>query len=324
MNFLKTGAATLSLVLLGIAGFGNAIGSADESTIRNNLTIVAGGSPGGGLDSIARSTQQVLREEGAVGNVQVLNIPGASGTIGLTRFMEFSGREDMLMSASSGMMGAISIGDTPALDQTTPIARLADDYMALVVPADSEIQTLEDFIEIWEADPHGTSVAGGSMGSTDHLLLGMLAQETGVDTSQLNYIAYAGGGEALSAMISGTTTAGISGYNEVAGQIESGQLRVLALSSEERVPDIDAPTFVEQGYDVTLSNWRGIVAAPGISPAAEAEITEIVSEMHDSPAWTELVVRNHWTDTYLVGDEFKEFMVEEQKRTDQLIEELGL
>lgn len=324
MRMLRTGAAIAALVVLGVAAFGNALGGAGGSTTRNSLTIVAGGAPGGGLDSIARSTQLVLREEGAVGNVQVVNIPGASGSIGLTRFMEFAGREDMLMSASSGMMGAISIGNTPAISDTTPIARLADDYMALVVPTDSEIRTLEDFLDVWRADTHGTSVAGGSMGSTDHLLLGMLAQATDIDTAELNYIAYAGGGEALSAMISGTTTAGISGYNEVAGQIEAGQLRALAISAPERLPGIDVPTFVEGGYDVTLSNWRGIVAAPGISPEAEAAITEIMTEMHASEAWAELVERNHWTDTFLTGEEFADFVVQEQQRTDDLIEELGL
>lgn len=324
MKILKTGLTLLVLAALGVTAFGNAVGSATSSTTRNNLTIIAGGAPGGGLDSIARSSQQVLRQEGTVGNVQVVNIPGASGSIGLTRFMEFNGREDMLMSASSGMMGAISIGDTPTLSETTPIARLADDYMALVVPADSPIKSLDEFVAALRADTHGTSIAGGSMGSTDHLLLGMLAQKADVDTGKLNYIAYAGGGEALSAMISGTTTGGVSGYNEVAGQIEAGQLRALAISSKERVQGIDVPTFREQGYDVELSNWRGLVAAPGISAETEAEITEIATEMHASGEWQDLVARNHWTDTFLTGPAFAEFVTAEQERTDQLIKELGL
>ncbi|WP_258184418.1 Bug family tripartite tricarboxylate transporter substrate binding protein [Microbacterium foliorum] len=199
-----------------------------------------------------------------------------------------------------------------------------DDYAALVVPADSEIQTLDDFVEVWEADPQGTSIAGGSLGSIDHLMTGTLASRIGIEPTQVNYIAYSGGGEALSAMLSHTTTGGMSGYNEIAGQVEAGQLRVLAVSSAERMEGVDVPTFIEQGIDVSMSNWRGFVAPPGLDEAQIEELSAIVDEMRDSDAWQEVLERNNRTDSYLPGADFTTYLEEQQDEVDIIIEELGL
>lgn len=315
---------TVVAVAAGLA-FTNAAASGQGSTVRSKLTVMAPASPGGGWDGFSREAQTALRSEGIVNNVQVVNVPGAGGTIGLSQFVGMTGRADILMTTGGVMVGAISLGDTPdTLADVTPIARVADDYAALVVPADSEIKTLDDFVEVWKADPKGTSIAGGSLGSIDHLMTGMVAREIGLDPKQANYIAYSGGGEALSAMLSHTTTGGMSGYNEISGQVEAGQLRVLAVSSEERMEGVDAPTFIEQGVDVSMSNWRGFVAAPGLSDAQVDELSAIVDELRDSDAWTEVLERNKWTDSYLTGEDFTAYVKEQQDEVDTIIGELGL
>lgn len=303
----------------------NAASTGGVSTVRSKLTLMAPASPGGGWDGFAREAQSALRAEGIVNNVQVVNVPGAGGTIGLSQLVGMSGRDDMLMVTGGVMVGAIALGDTPeSLQDVTPIARVADDFAALVVPADSPIQTLDDFVEAWKANPGGTSLAGGSLGSIDHLMTGMLAGEIGLDPTQANYIAYSGGGEALSAMLSHTTTGGMSGYNEIAGQVEAGQLRVLAISAPERVPGVDVPTFTEQGIDVSMSNWRGVVAPPGLSDEQTAELVAIVDELEHSPSWQEALERNRWQDSYLTGPEYTAFLEEKQQEADAIIEELGL
>ena len=124
----------------------------------------------------------------------------------------------------------------------------------------------------------------------------------------VNYIAYSGGGEALNSLLAHTTAAGISGYNEVRDQIEAGNLRALAISSEERLPGSDVPTFMEQGVDVSMSNWRGFVAPPGISEEARQELLAIVEELHAQPEWQEAVTRNSWIDTYQTGEDFNQFI----------------
>ena len=322
---LRTIVFSTAVALITGVAVGNAAATGASSTVRNKLTVMAPASPGGGWDGFSREAQAAMRSEGIVNNVQVANVPGAGGTIGLSQLVQMTGRDDILMATGGVMVGAIALGDTAeSLQDVTPIARVADDFAALVVPADSPITSLDEFIEVWQADPEGTSIAGGSLGSIDHLMTGILAGAIGLDPKQANYIAYSGGGEALSAMLSHTTTGGMSGYNEISGQVEAGQLRVLAVSSPERMPGEDVPTFIELGVDVTMSNWRGFVAPPGLSDAQTAELAAIVDEMQASPAWAEVLERNNRTDSYLVGPDFEDFLIDQQKQIDVIIGELGL
>ena len=313
------------VVIVTAAACLNAATSGGGSTVRNKMTIVAPASPGGGWDGFGRDAQATLRAEGIVNNVQVVNVPGAGGTIGLSQLVQMSGRPDVLMVTGGVMLGAIAVNQTPqTLDDVTPIARLADDYAALVVPADSPIETFEQFVEAWRADPTGVSIAGGSLGGIDHLATGMLAREIGLDPAAANYVAYSGGGETLSALLSHTTTGGIAGYNEFAGQLEAGTLRLLAISAPERIPAIDAPTFREGGVDVVMANWRGFVAPPGLDAGQQEELRAIVDELHASSAWSEVVDKNAWTDTYVTGDGFGTFIDEQQQEIDAIVKELGL
>lgn len=308
-----------------VPAFANAATSAGSSTARSKLTLIAPAAPGGGWDGFAREAQQALRSDGIVNNPQVVNVPGAGGTIGLSQFVQTPGREDTLLVTGGVMVGAIELGDNPeTMDDVVPVARMADDFAALVVPADSEFKTLDDFVAAWKKDPGAVSIGGGSLGSIDHLLSGLLAKEVGVDPKQVNYIAYSGGGEALTSLLSHTTAAGMSGYNEVADQIEAGTLRPLAISSKERLDGVDIPTFREQGYEVSMSNWRGVVAAPGISPEAKEEFIRIATEVRESDEWQDALERNSWTDGFATGEEFERYLDNEVKTAQEIVKDLGL
>lgn len=316
--------AGVTIVITVFALF-SAASTAGGASARSNLTLIAPAATGGGWDGFARESQQVLRSTGTVNNVQVVNIPGAGGTIGLSQFVQQVGNEDTIMVTGGVMVGAIALNDTAeSFDDVTPLARLADDYAALIVPADSDIETLDDFIAQWQDDPEGVSISGGSLGSIDHLLSGRLAQTVGIDPKKVNYIAYSGGGEALNSLLSHTTTVGMSGYNEVSDQVEAGTLRAIAISSEERLPGVDVPTFKELGADVAMSNWRGFVGAPGISAEAQEEFLAIIDEMHASEEWQETLDRNNWSDAYMVGDEFQEYIDDETRIAESIVEDLGL
>ncbi|MFJ2145363.1 MULTISPECIES: Bug family tripartite tricarboxylate transporter substrate binding protein [unclassified Glutamicibacter] len=315
------------VVVVAVAGlaFTNAAASGGESSARNKLVIMAPASPGGGWDGFAREAQQALKSIGAVNNVQVTNIPGAGGTIGLSQFVQMTGRHDMLMATGGVMIGAIELANSEAtMKDVELVARMSDDYAVLVVPAKSEIKTLDEFIAVWKKDPGKTSIAGGSLGSIDHLLTGAVAQEVGIDPSKANYIAYSGGGEALTSMLAGTTVGGMSGYNEVADQIEAGNLRALAISSEERLPGVDVPTFKEQGVDAVMANWRGFVGAPGITEEDKQVFVDMVHEIHESEQWKDALERNNWTDSFMIGKEFEDYVDSEIEVTEQIVKGLGL
>ncbi len=292
----------------------------------DSVKILVPAAPGGGWDQTGRALQAALQSGGIVPKVTVDNKGGAGGTIGLAQFVSSSkGKPDALMMGGMVMVGAIISNKSPvSLAQVTPIARLTGEALVVVVPGGSKIQTMKDLIAQFKANPGSVSWGGGSAGGSDHILAGMIAQAVGVEPAKVNYIAYAGGGDAQAAIIGGHVAAGISGYGEFAGQIKSGKLRALAISSDKRVPGIDVPTLKEQGVDVELINWRAIFGAPGISDAQKKELISVVEKAVKTPSWQDALKRNDWTDMFLPGDQFKTFLDAEQTRIEKIVAGLGL
>lgn len=317
-------------IVLGVTLVGAAVADARSSTEagsgpRDRLHITVPAAPGGGWDTVAREIQAVVDQHELANTTEVLNIPGAGGTIGLARVVNQRARGDTLMMTGTVMMGSIkATGSALTLRDVTPIARLADDYEVVAVPADSPFRTLHDLLAAWRQDPASVAVGGGSIGGTDHLLGGMLTDAAGADTRKLNYIAYAGGGEALAGLLNGSLDVGISGYDELSEQIESGELRALGLSAGTPVDGIDVPTFKQQGVPVELANWRGLVAPPGISGKQRADLERLVRQVHDSREWQETLDNQEWQDTFQTGEPFERFVTSETARIDKISEELGL
>ncbi len=291
-----------------------------------DYTIIAPAGPGGGWDQTARSIQSVMQQEGISNNVQVVNVPGAGGTIGLAQFAsQQKGKDDALIVGGYVMVGAILTNKSPVtLKDVTPIARLTGEYEAIVVPASSPLKTMGDLIEALKKDPGAVSWAGGSAGGTDHIAVGLIAKAAGVDPTKINYIAYSGGGEALAAILGSQVTAGISGYGEFESQVQSGALRLLAMSSAEPIEGIDAPTLKESGLDVVVENWRMLAAAPGITDEQKAAISADVEKLAQSEAWQEVLQTKGWQDTYLSGEAFDKQLDADIAATESILKEIGL
>ena len=289
------------------------------------LTVVAPAAPGGGWDQTARVMQQTLTQLDAGISVQVENVPGAAGTIGLARFVSAErGNAHALLVTGLVMVGAIVTNHAPVnLGETTPIARLTGEYEVIVVPADSPWRSLTELVNAFKAAPASVSWGGGSAGGTDDLLVRMIANEVGIPASQANYIAFAGGGAALAALLGGQVTAGVSGYGEFAGQIAAGTLRLLAVSSPSRVAGIDAPTLREQGIALDLANWRGVVAPPGLTEAERVELTARIERMAASAEWKAVLAKNGWEDLFLSGAAFRQFLLSEQHRIEEVVRTLA-
>jgi putative tricarboxylic transport membrane protein len=290
------------------------------------LEIVVPAAPGGGWDQTGRAMQNALQEGDLASGIQVVNIPGAGGTIGLAQFV--SGKEgqgNALMTGGLVMLGAILTNQSPVtLDQVTPIARLTGEYEVIVVPGSSEIQSLDDLIATFKEDPQSVSWGGGSAGGTDHILVGLIAKEVGVEPGGINYVPFAGGGEALASILGGHVTAGVSGYQEFAGQIETGDLRPLAISSTERLEGVDIPTLKEQGVDVELTNWRAVFAPPGISDEDKQALGDAVGKMAESEAWQATLADRAWLDLYLPPDEFAQFLQQDTEQVETVLKDIGL
>jgi putative tricarboxylic transport membrane protein len=300
------------------------LASGSPALALDELKVTAPASPGGGWDQTARAMAEALRTSGILKNVPVSNVPGAGGTIGLAQFVDTQkGKGDALLVTGLVMVGAVLTNNSPvSLADTTPIARLTGEYEVIVVPADSKFQNLNDLVAAMKADPGSVAWAGGSAGGTDHILVGLIAQAAGADSTKINYVPFSGGGEALAALLGSHVAAGVSGVGEFIGQIQAGKLRALAVSGPERVSNI--PTLKEQGVDVELANWRGVVAPPGISDEAKKELVVTVSRMVESKPWQETLKTKDWTNLYLPGDQFTEFLKVEQSRIKGVLTQIGL
>ncbi|EYB68345.1 hypothetical protein DEIPH_ctg025orf0223 [Deinococcus phoenicis] len=309
----------LSLALL------TALAPLSSAQSLNNLRIMAPASPGGGWDQTSRAIQTVLQEENLVKPVQVFNVPGAGGTIGLAQLYNAKGDGNLLMTMGLVMIGAIQTNNSKVdLSRVTPIARLTGEYEVVVVPAASPYKNMKDLAAAWKANPGGVAFAGGSAGGTDHMLVGLLAKEAGVDPRKMNYVPFSGGGETLAAVLGNQVAAGVAGYGEFEAQIKAGKLRAIGISAPKRQTGIPVPTLKEQGYNIDLANWRGIVAPPGISASEKAALVAALDKMHASKAWKDILTTRNWTDLYLSGSKFDVYLKVEANRTKGILKDIGL
>jgi putative tricarboxylic transport membrane protein len=326
---LTVGAVAAGLVLTGCGttaeGGSAADGGQSEGPI-NGLRVMVPNSPGSGYDTTARAWVQVMEDEGLAESVEVFNLEGAGGTVGLQRLVNEKGNADLLMQMGLGVVGAQYSNQSEAtLDQTTPIAKLIEEAEAIVVPANSPYQNLDDLVTAWKADPGNTPVGGASNpGGPDHLTPMLLAQEVDVTPSDVNYVAYDGGGELLAGILGGDIAFAATGISEVTESAASGDVRILAVTSDEPVEGVDAPTLQDEGVDLTFTNWRGIVAAPDITDDETQRFIDAITEMHGSDAWQKVLADQGWTDAFVTGDEFGSFLDDESKRVQSVLGELGL
>jgi len=289
------------------------------------LEIVAPASPGGGWDQHARALQQVLQNQSFATGVQVVNIPGAGGTIGLAQFVTAKKRNPSLLVGGQIMQGAILTNKSPVtLDQVTPLARLTGEYTALVVPTDSPIKSLNDLITKFKAEPGSASWGGGSAGGSDQILAGLIAKEVGVEPTKINYVATAGGGELMSQILGGHISVAMGGYNEFAPQIDTGKLHAIAVSAPERLPGVNTPTLKEQGVNLEFVNWRGVFAQPNLKAAEKKQLEDMVAKVVASDEWKEILGQRGWLNLYQSSDQFTAFLKTEQARVKDTLEDIGL
>lgn len=315
---------TFALALSAVLGATLTSGALAQAPLE--LKIIAPAAPGGGWDGASRSLQQVMTATGAAKSVQVVNVPGAGGTVGLTQFVNTAkGDGHQLMTMGITMVGAILTNKSPVgLDTVTPIARLTGDALVVVVPANSPYKSMKDLATALKADTSKVVWAGGSAGGADHILAGLIAKASGGDATKLNYVPFSGGGEALAEMLGGRVSAGVSGYNEFESQIKAGKLRALGLSSGARMAGVEVPTIKEQGLDVELVNWRGLVAAPGITAAQKAALVAAVDKALKSTEWANVRKARGWDDAYMNADTFAAFLKADQARVKEILTDIGL
>ena len=297
---------------------------ATTAAAQPQLKMMIPANPGGGWDQTGRNLAAAMQSAKLVSGVQFDNKGGAAGAIGLAQFINASkGDPNAVMIGGMVMIGGTILNKSPVnLTQVTPVARLTSEWEVIVVPAGSPHKTMADLVKAFKADPGKVSWGGGSAGGTDHILIGLIARQVGVAPAKINYVPFKGGGEAVAAILGGHVTAGVSGIGEFAEHVKSGKMRALAQSGPSKVDGI--PSLKEQGIDVELGNWRGIFAAPGISPQQRDALVKLVRAATETPSWKATLEKLGWTPVFLAGEEYRKFLEEDTKRVAGIIESLGL
>jgi putative tricarboxylic transport membrane protein len=318
---------TVIVVAAALMTAGCGVTRGDDS---RDLLMIIPNAPGGGYDQTGRAAVQVMEDADITGgSFTVDNVIGAGGAGAMTALIGKAGNEHTMMTVGLGVVGSTySFASEYKLLDATPLAQLMSEPEGVLVPGDSPFKTLDDFVKAWKADPGAVTVGGGSSpGGPDHLFPMQLADTVGIDANDVNYVSYDGGGPLTSALLGEKIAVGFSGLGEFQGQIESGELRVLAVSGEERLPQevfADIPTLTESGVDLVFLNWRGVLAPPEISDERRDELISYLQEMHDSDGWQKALETNGWTDDFKTGDEFATFLEEQDERVSSTLEDLGL
>ena len=290
----------------------------------DNLKVMIGANPGGGYDQTGRSIGAAMVAAGTAKSASYDNKGGAGGTIGLTQFVNTDkGNPNALVVTGAVMVGAIETNNPPVtLKNATPIARLFADTMVITVSANSPIKSMKDLTTQLKANPGSVSWGGGSKGSIDHILAGLIAKDIGVDPKKINYVPFQGGGEASASILGGHVTVGIAGVSEFLPFIKTGKMRALAVTSKDRTADI--PTLKEQGVNVEIYNWRGVYGAPGITADQRKAMIDAVVKGTENQVWKDALQKNDWTPFLLTGDEFGKFVEAESTRLGATLRELGV
>jgi putative tricarboxylic transport membrane protein len=287
------------------------------------VTMTAGANPGSGFDLTIRAVVEALQKDKIVDvPLPIQNRPGASGADFLAEMVEkYKGADDQISVTSlSIMMNELRGQSEYGYADVTMIARLMTEYFVVVNRPDSPARTLTDVLTAITSDPGSVSVGAAN---DDHAPFDLLVSAAGGDPSTIGYVTFEGGGDQITALREGTIDVAIGGVSEFVDLLASKDLRGLGVLAEERLPGLDVPTAREQGFDVTLSNWRGLYGPPDMPAAAVEYWQQALEKMVASATWQQIAQRSQFTTTFMIGDEFENFLTETQADVEEALAEAG-
>lgn len=292
---------------------------------------LAPANPGGGWDRTCRSVGRVLEDLGlAPGTVRTTNLPGAGGGVAMARAVTRRAEDpNLLVAASSGTTLRLAQRQYGRLDTDDVrwIGAVGAEYGILAVSRDAPWQDLAALMREWAADPGSIVASGGSaVAGQDHMKLLLLARAAGMDPLQIRYVPFEGGGEAMTALLGGFVQVFSGEASEVEGQVEAGNLRILAVLAPERIAGdlAGVPTAREMGFDVEWVTWRGFFVPAAVPDSVGDRWVAVLDSLGRSEAWARERVRNGMRPFLRTGDEFEAFVAAQVDDFRAMSRSLGL
>ena len=322
-DFLMTLAASAVLA----AGFAGHAAAFEPKTTE----CIAPANPGGGWDFTCRQVGKTLQDIAAVpGTMQVTNLAGGGGVAFAQVVNKRNDDDNLIVAASSATTTRLAQGAYPGnnMDQVRWVGSIGADYGIIAVSKNSAINTLPELMDKIRNDPRSVSIAGGSaVGGWDHLKVLNAAKKSGIDdVRSIKYVAFDGGGEAVTQLLGGSVQAFTGDLSEAKGFVDSGDIKILAVLSPERLPGDFAqfPTAREQGIDVIGANWRGFYVPGEMSDDAYDFWVAAVGKVYASDQWKAVMAQSGLSPLDLRGEEFTAFVAEQVASTEALSREIGL
>ncbi|TRD15874.1 Bug family tripartite tricarboxylate transporter substrate binding protein [Palleronia caenipelagi] len=299
---------------------------------QENPECIAPANPGGGWDFTCRQVGKSMQDQGLIDQtMQVVNLAGGGGGVAFAEVVNKRGDDDnLIVAASSATATRLAQGAYPGntMDQVRWLASIGADYGVIAVAADSDMDTLPALLDQIKADPTSISVAGGSaVGGWDHLKVLIAANAYGIeDVRSVKYIAFDGGGEAVTQLLAGSVQAFTGDISEAKGFVDSGDIKVIAVLAPERLDGefAEMPTAKEQGIDAIGANWRGFYAPGGMSDEAYDMWVSKIADLYASDAWKEVMSANGLAPLDLQGAAFEEFVSNSVAQIQTISREIGI
>ena len=290
------------------------------------VELLVSSAPGGSNDRIARVIQQITQEGKLIPvPMSVINRPGGNQTLSRTYISQFPG-DAHYFDIGNPTLIANTISGLQQYTDFTPIALMVNEYTSFSVRADSPVNNARDLVELIRKDPNAVAVGVSNRGGTNHLTLSLLAKAAGIDPRQLKIVVFKTNAEGLTGVMGGHIHLVAASTGTATRAARSGKTKIISVGSPQRMGGAmaDVPTLREQGYDVSLSNWRAIIGPKGLAPAQVAYWEQVLAGVIATDDWKAVLAKQYWDGNFLRSAEFGAYLKKEYEQTRAIMTELGL
>lgn len=296
---------------------------------QKNVEIVVSAAPGGSNDKTGRSVEKMLNDLKLVPTtVTVVNKPGGGGNIAYAYMNQHKADAHYLLVGTTALLSNHIVGSSQMnYADFTPIASLFNDYVVFAVNAASPLKTGKDLVAQLKADPKSIAVGfATTVGSHNHIAAGLLMKTAGGNARDLKPVAFKGSAEAVTALMGEHLQLVTTAAGNVAGHVQSGRLRVVAVSSDKRLHGVlaNVPTWKEQGVNLVYGGWRAIMGPKGITAAQAAYWEGALRKATAAAEWKAELERNYWSDDFVTGTNFRKDLDKDYADMKAVLVDLGL
>lgn len=328
-NMSKT--VALAVAAIAVAGLQVSFGAQAQSDWRPDkpVEIVVPTGAGGTNDQMARLVQQVLQAQKLITvPALVINKSGGNQSLAVVYVNQHKADPHFLLYSTATLFTNEIVGLTKQrYTELSPVALLLVDYTVISVKVDSPIKNMRDMVARLKANPDSIAFGLVSRGGPNHLAVAQAIKAAGIDPKTLKLVVFKTNAESLTSVVGGHIHATVSSVSAALPQIEAGNMRILGIAAPQRQPGklAQVPTMREEGMNATgIPNWRGILAAPGVTADQVAFWGGALSKVVVTEEWKQQLDKNNVASEFITGAAFSKWLADAYQDTRLVMGDLGL